>query len=351
MTADDSANSTEKPRRPIGWKVLKWALFAAVMVFVIRRGYQLVQSEDVFNVRLHPSWMVLSGMAYLAGWLPAIWFWHCLMRHMGYQISPKDTSCAYFCGHLGKYIPGKASVLIIRGMMMKERGVGMGLATLTAGYETLATMGAGAAVALAMLPWVCSDEQLTRWIPDSLSIIRMRPDLVALGVLLLCLISLPLISRLLTRIALKMVPKTPDDSTLAQSADPQASMKIGVLFLYQGIILLILGWWLHGLSLGLAIRSVSDDPLRWADWPLWTAAVSLSTVLGFVAVFAPGGLGVREGLLFEVLSGQSQIGAQTAVAASVTMRLTWIGAEIFIVCLLYYGFWRRRNNSSPQLTK
>jgi hypothetical protein len=57
-------------------------------------------------------------------------------------------------------------------------------------------------------------------------------------------------------------------------------------------------------------------------------------VLGFVAVFAPAGLGVREGALMEILG--PQIGP-TAVVAAVLLRIVCLVSEVLAALALYYG--------------
>jgi uncharacterized membrane protein YbhN (UPF0104 family) len=96
----------------------------------------------------------------------------------------------------------------------------------------------------------------------------------------------------------------------------------------------------------LTIRAVSDEAIDFANWPVWTGAVALATSIGFIAVFAPGGFGVREGLLFEVLRTQPEIGAKQAIVVAVLLRLTWLAAEIIAAIGLYYGGGRLKAEGS-----
>ncbi len=80
-----------------------------------------------------------------------------------------------------------------------------------------------------------------------------------------------------------------------------------------------------------------------SQWPLWTAAVAAAITGGFLAVFAPGGLGVREALLFEAL--KDQLGPQ-AVAVAVLMRVVSMIGELSAAAVL----WRfgPRNSGAKQ---
>jgi len=75
-------------------------------------------------------------------------------------------------------------------------------------------------------------------------------------------------------------------------------------------------WWIQGLTLGLTIQAVASEPVNWGNWPFWTGTAAVAMVGGFIAIFTPGGLGVREGLLMELLS--RQLGPDEAVLVAVS---------------------------------
>ena len=64
--------------------------------------------------RLAPGWLVLSGLLYLLGMLFAGLYWYRVLRDLGQEPYLGETLRAYFIGHLGKYVPGKAMVIILR---------------------------------------------------------------------------------------------------------------------------------------------------------------------------------------------------------------------------------------------
>ena len=60
---------------------------------------------------------------------------------------------------------------------------------------------------------------------------------------------------------------------------------------------------------------------------LYTAAVSLATVAGFLS-FVPGGAVVREAVLTELMA--PHVGDSVAVVAAILLRLAWLAAELAI---------------------
>jgi hypothetical protein len=152
--------------------------------------------------------------------------------------------------------------------------------------------------------------------------------LPAVLVVAFVVLALPILARILSWPAKKMAGEAAEDSG--------PSMQIPVTLLAGGIGAFILSWGTLGLSLQLTVQALVNQPFQLFDWPMYTGAVSLATSVGFLMIFAPGGVGVREGLLIEVLRVQPHLTAQQAVAAAVMLRLVWLTAEIAAACALYY---------------
>jgi hypothetical protein len=102
-------------------------------------------------------------------------------------------------------------------------------------------------------------------------------------------------------------------------------------------------WAIQGLSLGMTLCAV-DEPIHWHDWPLWSGAMALSTSLGFAVLFAPAGLGVREGILLGILT-QAGVSPHAAVAVTVLSRFVSFFSDVLVAALLYPTI--RRSLVSP----
>lgn len=322
------------PSRISLWKVIKWSLFAIVMVFVVRQAHELWNQEEIRGTPLEQiqiRWVLLSSVAYIAGWLPSVWFWQRIMLSFGGDVRFRDSARAYYCGHLGKYVPGKAMVLIIRSTMMKDRGTRGWAAALGATYETLVMMGTGLAVGLALAPLLFEESQYQNW-PGWLTWSLSQPIVPAVTMVIACLAILPVLSRLLSAIAARWTP-----------ADVRAEGKtvgVSTQLLAEGMGAFVLAWLLQGLSLGFSLKAVGAAEFGSSfltDWLVWTGATALSTSLGFAVLFAPGGLGVREGIMIAVLNHQMSINPRQAILATVLSRLVSLVAEIIAAGVLYYG--------------
>ena len=314
------------------WYAVKWLLLSAVLTAVLVQGVKLGRQVDWAHITIRPGWLLWSTLLYVAGWLPAVWFWRELLREVAGPVSWFEVAKAYFCGHLGKYVPGKAGVVFIRAGMLQPHGVPFLPGALSAGYETLASMAAGAAVGAALLPFALPPSTLKKfltWLPGGIA----RPEVISILVLIGCLCGLRVMSHLFHRILKKMVPVDSTGGAVRSWARQPT---------FLAFLLLIMGWWIHGLSMGCTVQALSPDPVNWSDWPRWTAATSLSIVLGFAALFSPGGLGVREWVLMEVL--EPELGP-LAVVATVLSRFIWLVGECGAAGILYYWPVSRKEKS------
>lgn len=321
--------NTKLPRKLTRLFVLKWSLFVVVISFVIHRGCELWNSDQLNSVTLHFGWLAAAAGAYIVGWLPSVWFWNRTLAAVGNDARMLDTASAYYCGHLGKYIPGKLLVLIIRASMMKRCGCRAGLSIVTAVYETLAMMAVGLAVGIALSPILLTESSWAS-LPAWVSWMQDYAWVPPLAVVVLGAVSLPTISRIFRGLALRTMP--PD----WERPNSVPDIRLDTRLLLSGLLAFTLAWSCHGLSLGLTLRGISGTPLEISDWPIWIGAVSLAVGIGFFVIFAPAGLGPRDLILMEVLSSQPSITGDQAVAATVLLRLVWLLAEIAAAGALYY---------------
>ena len=74
-------------------------------------------------------------------------YWHRLLRVLGQRPRLLETLRAYYAGHLGKYVPGKAMVVVIRTALLHRVQVDPAIAAVSVFAETLTMMTVGALLA------------------------------------------------------------------------------------------------------------------------------------------------------------------------------------------------------------
>lgn len=302
-----------------GWKkkilqLAKLAIIVLVLWWVIVELASSWKELSAYDWDLRFGWILLSGAFYLTGLFPAGCFWFRVLRKLGQRPGLGETLRAYYVGHLGKYVPGKAMVVILRAGMLRGERVQTSVAAATVFLETLTMMATGAFVAAAILAVWFREEWLMMLIAFGLMILAGLP-------------TIPYVFRKLMRLA----GIGRNDPELTRKMD---SLGFGTLF--SGWLMMLLVWGLLGMSLWATIRGIGVHDFTFLKAiPLMIASVSLAMVAGFLSLL-PGGLGVREFVLSELLPSwfatvSTPLAPQAAAFVSATLlRVVWLLAELIL---------------------
>jgi uncharacterized membrane protein YbhN (UPF0104 family) len=227
-------------------------------------------------------------------------FWTILTSSFQLKAPVLLASRAFFYSLLGRYVPGKAGLFLFRIQAYKgssRKKVGAALIT-----EYIATLLAACILIIAGTMFIpVTNTLLTRWIP------------IVLLVLLLMLLH-PVVLKKLINALFKLIGKEPLDVFPSF----KTILKVTLGYILSGM--------LHGLALFLLLRLFS--PFGIELYPLVTGAYFMAGLVGMFALFAPGGIGVREGVLFLLLSFVAD--SQSVVLAAAIMRLLTLFAELIL---------------------
>jgi hypothetical protein len=295
-------------------------LIVAIVVWFIRRT--LVEAWAQLGA--HPwqcnfGWLAAAGGLYLLGTLLCGIFWHRSLRALGQNVTLPQALRAYYIGHLGKYVPGKAMVVILRTGLVRGQGVDTALAAASVFFETLTMMAVGAFMSAAVVAIWFHEQTLLFWAAVAVMIVAGLP-------------TLPPVFRRLVR----LVGVGRSNPAIAEKL---ADLGYGTMLI--GWLLTATGWVVVGLSFWAVLRSLgAADANPIGQVHLYTAAVTLATVAGFVS-FVPGGAVVREAVLAELMV--PLLGVAVAVLSAILLRLVWLVAELVISGILYLGmrFWQK----------
>ena len=305
-------------------------LVVVLVVWAVRRTLvDAWQQLDEHQWHLEPGWLVLAGGLYLLGLLPAGLFWHRALRTLGQDAQLGETLRAYYIGHLGKYVPGKAMVVVIRAGLIRSHRVDTAVAVVSVFLETLTMMAVGAFIAAAVLAARFADQGF----------------LLAVALGLMAVAGLPTLPPVFRRLA-RLAGVGKSDPTTGKSLQ-----RLGYGTLLLGWVAMAIGWVILGLSLWAVLRAMGIAHLEpFAELARYTASVSLAMVAGFLSG-VPGGAGIRELILTELMApyiGQAAPQATAEVAAlasAVALRLVWLLSELAISGALYVaGLSRSKDN-------
>jgi len=261
----------------------------AVVGFVVRsiaRNWSEFRSLHV-TLAIAPAWIAGSVVLVFLTYVMQIESWRRILAGWGQHIAFGPAARTWSVANLGRYVPGKVWSVAGLVVLAQRAGVAPGPAAASAFVVQAVTLGSAVAVVAAVAPGSAPPLRLALAGLAALATILVlvwRPTALWLG-------------RLVNSIA----PLEP----LAPSA------------VLAGTVLTVLSWGTYGAALWMLARGLIPD----APLPLTTAigAFTLGYILGLLALFAPGGVGVRELVLVGLLA--PSLGSGGAVAVSLASRV------------------------------
>ena len=256
-------------------RVVAQILLLAAIVFVALRARSLWHGSHIELSRV--DWLALAASFALAAVATAAsgLVWVVILRGLGTRTQWRWAGL-FFQAQLGKYIPGSVWQYAGRAAVARSSGLPVRPVAVSLPIEFVATAVAAGATGAFLLGW---------W---------GAAVLVAAAVALL-------VAERPTRIRAIAVPTT-----------------ISVTLLYVPI------WLTLGVSFWLCARGLVV--VHASDLALYIGTFAVAWLAGLFAVYAPGGLGVREAVIVALLS--SHIGAADALVVAAASRLILVLVDI-----------------------
>lgn len=301
--------------------VTKVGLLAIVVAFVGWTAWDLAGRWHRSDpVTLRPAWLIASLVPIAWVSLAQAIGWRSLLQHMiGRRLPFVPTMELLLASMLGRYAPAKVGMPAI--LFSRTRELGIGAPALASSLVIMVgvygLLGAGIGVASV----VASHAAL----PEALAGLRSTATFVALGVMIAGVLVAVAVDR-------RRYPHAVLRRLSLEGDGPLVNVAFVAWFLSVWA-----GWWLHGMLVVVAVGGT------WAQAVSSAGMFVLAPVIGFLALVAPGGLGVREAVIARGLS--PVVGSAAAVTGSLIARLASLGMDV-AVWLLFRAA-RRRREASP----
>jgi glycosyltransferase 2 family protein len=260
----------DKPSARISGRLLAVAL----VVLLALRLWQLWRRDPVDFGQLDGGVFAAAVIASVAAVSAYGFVWPYLLRRLGTP-APFSWIGLFFKSQLGKYLPGSVWQYAGRVGLARNRGVPIQRALVSCFAEIAFSAVAAAAAASLILGWVATAAAFAG-----------LGALLALGSVLRERVTGP-----------NVLP--------ALAAAPGA------------IVLYLVVWGLYGLAFWTTARALFAIPA--SDIPRYIGIFALAWLVGLVAFFAPGGIGVREAVIAALLTGR--LGQADAIVLAATSRI------------------------------
>jgi uncharacterized membrane protein YbhN (UPF0104 family) len=259
-------------------RVIQGVLTVTVTWFIVTRvGVGISDFSELDPAFWRPSWLWLIGssLLLLGGYLFAASLWGRMVAELGGPAMGFWASCRiFFTANLGRYIPGKVWQIAGLAYLAKSEGVTGSVAVAAAILGQLLSLVGATLVGL--VAFLGGDENVR----------HLGVWALAAGVILLALVSVPQIFRRVLRVWFRLVRK-----------EAPEGIAPGPLFGLKWTALYVVVWVVYGVAFWGLVKSFGLSP----DVTTVGAAYAAAYVLGYVAIFAPAGIGVREGFIIVFL--------------------------------------------------
>jgi glycosyltransferase 2 family protein len=296
-----------------------WLLVAAASIaYVVPKWRQFQLSSRLSS--LHAAWLAGAFLVLLAQYLVIFHLWRRVITVLGASAPAGRLFRAFALALLPRYVPGKV--------------IGAGLRT-----ALTAAAGVPYAIAVGSLFWELGLALAAATLLTVLGIAAgVSRQLDPLGHWL----AVAAVAAIAVGLALFLIPRA--RAFTATWLHPATVLRRPGAFagLFAGYFC---GWILYAAAHWLLARALGQFPAQEAVSLL--VALAASWTLGALSVFAPAGLGVREGLLF--LFARGPMGAPTALLFVTLSRLLLFAVEV-VLTLMAWMFVAKRS-ATPDATE
>ena len=300
------------------WRVLQFAAGALLVGLAIRSiavNWQSLRAQPV-DWRLSPGWLVLSVLVVFTGYAVLIEAWRRVVLSLGQRLPFGTAARIWFVASLGKYVPGKVWAVAGTAVLARRAGVDPSVAVAGALVLQALALGSGAVI----VAFTARD-----------AFQAAGPGLLpaAVAVLVACIAGLAVLASqpVLDRIGRLLPASFPP----LRAIHP---IVLSIAFAANA-----LAWVAYGIAFVLLARGVLPDVHLGLAQAI--GVFTCSYLVGFLALFAPGGLGPRESVFLLMLAGD--IGLKPAAGLALASRLLLTGTEV----LPAVPFLLRRNAARP----
>jgi len=300
------------------WVALaKWSLAVLVIAFAGHALYRSLQPLDWGSLKVDPLWLLVATALYPFSAACMAMGYRQSSRALGGVPSVRRCFAAAAVPQLMKYVPGKVAAVAGAALYLKGPGLPIEKAVATVLLSLIASTAAGMVLLIG---------------PGGFTLVQPQQTVIVLGAAVLVLAAIialhPRLTAWMLNLALRIARRPP-------LAFRPNGWDMARLLAWQMVC-----WGVLGLAYGALAASLTEVKL--SQVLAVASAIGASQVLGFFAVFAPSGLGVREWVLLLLLG--PIIGEQNASLLAMVGR-AWQTLMEVITAVAVLAILRLRKNA------
>jgi glycosyltransferase 2 family protein len=264
-------------KRLLFW--LKLLVLLAVALLVVWQLYKAWQKVGEKHLTIDWSWGAVALAGFAGSMVTSALVWRFLTRRMGDRSPALPLLASYTYSQMGKYIPGKVVLLLMRIERTSRFGMTPSTCTLSTLLENALYMISGGLIGMTAIV------RITREIDNPQTRALLWPVTILAVLLLMAACSPRVFYGLVNRLLRKM--KKPE-------VLPRDRLRAPTLAL--AVVAFIPCWCFGGLAMWGSLRCVSPVSVPLSDCWWFAGAYALSVIIGMASLL-PGGTGIRDAAL------------------------------------------------------
>jgi hypothetical protein len=277
--------------------------------------------------KLNPYFFSFGVLMLFAFRVWGVLVWRIILTSLGSANLPafSDMSFVYAKAWMGRYIPGSVAWVAGKVVLGSQAGIStsrlIASSVLESGMQIVAML-AGAIIFLSL------DQRLETILGDSYFLFGIS------GILIGSMVYPPIFNALL-RLSF----------TLLKKRTPSDELQINFKAFYRSLALYLIGSLLAGAANFLVIKSYSAN-VKTSDLFFIIGAFNLASAAGMAAIFAPGGIGVRDGI--QLLFLKTILPAESSILIVVLLRILGILLDFLFLLFtwaVHFSSKRRANTA------
>jgi len=286
---------------------VKYFIGLLIFFFIFRYVYLSISENDLSSIKFNFYMLFFSIILIATGILFQHYLWYLITFYFGVRITTFKSIKIRSYSELGKYIPGRVVLYGILFTSYKKFKISQKKIAFCSIIESVSSLTSAIIVALVALFLVNFE-------------VELNVKLFSIIFLIFCLIIIyPGILQYLLNIIFKLFKKEIIEINISY---------LKILFI---VFLNTFTWLIFGLSFYFLINSFTL--ISFSNYWYLTGTFAISSFLGFIAIFVPAGLGIREGSLI-LLLGKIIIEPFSGMA-SILSRLLIIIGDVIIILVFY----------------
>lgn len=263
---------------------------------------------------LSPGLFSIALLAIVALFFLDAYGWHLILKAMGQNLPAHQSIRIWILSSVTRYLPGGIWPYVSRASLAKEQGMAIPASSISLYIETLLLVTSSLAVGF----------------PALLSAVDVPVSPVSA---LLIMIAFGLLMHPKIILLLRFIPGRIGKAIV--SIQLPSLTHLAGLYIYYVVF-----WVLFGIVFVCFASAVY--PIPYQNWIHVGSAIAFAFFSGFVIVFFPGGIGIREAILYVLLI--TSLPHPACLLISVGSRLWVMLGEGFSICLVL--IWQRHNSKA-----